>query len=96
MNAMIPATQRFVRTTSRTQYLLVHKIHRKCSSRLLPDIKAVCSLSEASTSIELADAGLADTGGDVRGGRAGVSATASTAQGQLKMYEQGWAACKGV
>jgi len=84
-----------VRTTCRTQYLLIHKIHDKYSSRLLPDIRAVCSLSEASTTTELADAGLADTGGDVRGGGAGVSATASTAQSQLT-YEQGWAACKGV
>ena len=71
-------------------------MHPKYSSRLLPDIKAVCSLREASITAELADAGLADTGGDVRGGCAGVCATASKAQGQLKLYEQGWAACKGV
>ena len=85
-----------MRTTGRTQYLLIHKIYAKYSRRLLPDIRAVCSLSEASTTTELADAGLADIGGDVRGGGAGVSATASKAQSQLKTYEQGWAACKGV
>jgi len=96
LNATIPATQRFVRITGRTQYLLIHKIRPEHSSRLLPDIRAVCSLSEASTTTELADAGLADIGGDVRGGGAGVSATASKAQSQLKTYEQGWAACKGV
>ncbi len=66
------------------------------SSRPLPDIKAVCSLSEASTTTELADAGLADAGGDVRGGCAGVSATASKAQGQLRAYKQSRAACTGV
>jgi len=86
----------FVRTTGRTQYLLIHKIYAKYSRRLLPDIRAVCSLSEASTTTELTDAGLADTGGDVRGGCAGVSATASTTQGHLRAYKQSRAACKGV
>lgn len=66
------------------------------SNRPLPDIKSVCSLSEASTTAELADTGLADAGGDVGDGCAGVSATASKVQAQLRSYKQKWAACKGV